>query len=125
MEHCPVHRANEITSAIFHHMKLATINIHIYMHLCYSQTSLIQILFRRQCLFNKLVRLLALNKWCVNKDDDRTQYNKIMQFHRMPKLQFSKCGDGSPAFSTFLNLHQHLTCQPSTALLCKIESVLA
>ena len=37
----------------------------------------------------------------------------VMQFYRMLKLQVSKFGDASTAFTTSLNPHQHLTCQPS------------
>ena len=50
---------------------------------------------------------------------------KIMQYHRMLKLQISKYGDASPAFSTSINPHQHLTYQPSTGLPHKIKSALA
>ena len=48
-----------------------------------------------------------------------------MQFYRMLKLQISKYGDASSAFSTFLNPHQYLTCQPFTGLPHEIKSVLA
>ena len=45
-----------------------------------------------------------------------TYNNGIMQFYGMLKLQISEHSDASSAFLTFINPHQHVTCQPSTDL---------
>ena len=44
----------------------------------------------------------------------------MMQFYGMLKLQISKYDNASQTFSTFLDPHQHLTCQPAIGLPYKI-----